>query len=838
MDTCELQGDGREPPEGYGIIYKNNPISIKELDDSNSKGIFVSDMFTFKLFSDDDSKEYLISIGKHSQYVEIYDFYTNNIYFEEITNVFNVRNPFTIIGTHIKLSSSQNKNSYLIGILGCEYPDEVEKPYFYIKKVNFTSLDIKNTPPLYETVNIESSYSKIVSCYETINKYIICFYQKPTYEYTMIVYNYYLVKKKSLDIVTGHSNEEFFFKCIHFFDETGVFAYFSNQEKPLIRFEFKSYLYSFNSIIDTYSNFDYITIHDYYFNTEKVTFCDIIKIEDKRFIFVGILEDKSKLSIISTINYYLQNFIMRIYNLNIKDLYNFDLSGILKLSMYKNFLAIGANFYYNIDSSIGSFLIIFSYPNTTESSIELSNYLYFNNDTKINNFTIELKGEYKIENNIFGYVFSGIQIIENCFDLDNIYLAELNDKKINKSYFLPEKEKIKIIIPKQNNYFPFICQFKYACVVTEPEYSEFNKYPNEVYDTSQANIEYGYFLTHKKNYIGRYSYFNLSLNFELTEINCIKKCELCYSNDTNMCITCQNKFYFDENSKKICLSENENEKNFSCSLNEIIQNQCIDEINNEQLREVYLYIRSKLINSNETLIKTKNVIFQVTEIEDQTNSDDDISNVELGQCKIRLKKENNISESEDLIIFKIDIKNIEKSTTYVQYEIYNPETYQQLKLDICSDLNIYIYSPVNLDDETLSLYSSLNILGYNLFNQSDLFYNDFCTPYTTSNGSDILLSDRKTEIYENYGNQALCQSNCEILEYNYTAKKVKCYCDVQAEETILDTYTNNQFESSGLTGSFLKALSNSNFQVLKCYKLAFDTKNIFQNIGRIIYKIY
>ena len=59
--------------------------------------------------------------------------------------------------------------------------------------------------------------------------------------------------------------------------------------------------------------------------------------------------------------------------------------------------------------------------------------------------------------------------------------------------------------------------------------------------------------------------------------------------------------------------------------------------------------------------------------------------------------------------------------------------------------------PVNLQEETLSLYNSLNESGYNLFDANDVFYNDICTPYTTENGTDISLFDRK-EIIVDIGN--------------------------------------------------------------------------------------
>ena len=73
-----------------------------------------------------------------------------------------------------------------------------------------------------------------------------------------------------------------------------------------------------------------------------------------------------------------------------------------------------------------------------------------------------------MENNIFGYIYFGIKIFENCKDLENIYLSDLNGEKIEDEFLLAEKEKIKIIIPKNNIYEPFNCKFKYAVVVTKP----------------------------------------------------------------------------------------------------------------------------------------------------------------------------------------------------------------------------------------------------------------------------------------------------------------------------------------------------------------------------------
>ena len=126
-------------------------------------------------------------------------------------------------------------------------------------------------------------------------------------------------------------------------------------------------------------------------------------------------------------------------------------------------------------------------------------------------------------------------------------------------------------------------------------------------------------------------------------------------------------------------------------------------------------------------------------------------------------------------------------------------------------------------------------LGYNLFDKKDNFYNDICTPYTKENKTDILLKDRQNNIYNEYVNP-VCQKGCFTLSYNKTTKKMICNCEVQKNNIDLNStkifsYMNN------ITNAFFKAITNSNFRVLKYYKLTFSIKYIFKNIGKIIMTI-
>ena len=159
-------------------------------------------------------------------------------------------------------------------------------------------------------------------------------------------------------------------------------------------------------------------------------------------------------------------------------------------------------------------------------------------------------------------------------------------------------------------------------------------------------------------------------------------------------------------------------------------------------------------------------------------------------------------------------------------------------LDVCQDISINIYSPVKLDEETLNIYSSLDQEGYNLFDLNDSFYNDFCTPYTSINNTDIILKDRKNEIYNQYGRVSLCQNNCNFKYYNKTKEKANCECNIQRNETNVDINIDYiKFTKDEIINIFVDTLSNSNFKILKCFKIALNFNSFSENIGRILMTI-
>ena len=181
-------------------------------------------------------------------------------------------------------------------------------------------------------------------------------------------------------------------------------------------------------------------------------------------------------------------------------------------------------------------------------------------------------------------------------------------------------------------------------------------------------------------------------------------------------------------------------------------------LNSTQISEVYQLMKSMFLSESNgeksTIVQTENVVYQISTFEYQKNDENpNISSIDLGKCEQKLKTEYKIFANESLIIFKIDYKDSDTKQTYIHYEVYNPKNLSYpLNLSICNDIKIEVKTPLNLDDNSIKLYENLKSAGYDIFDSSDKFYTDVCSVYTTENGTDMLIEDRKNEIYYATGN--------------------------------------------------------------------------------------
>ena len=266
------------------------------------------------------------------------------------------------------------------------------------------------------------------------------------------------------------------------------------------------------------------------------------------------------------------------------------------------------------------------------------------------------------------------------------------------------------------------------------------------------------------------------------------------------------------------------EDNLCYDTNDIINKNITKEIEN-----LYNKIILNIMDENFKLIQTDFYNLQFSKYNTQLKNTL-VSSVNLGECEPKLKQQEGLTEAEQFIMIKLDLINKTVNAKYVQYDIFNPRTYNKVSLDICQNISIQIKVPLTLNESTLALIFNLQDEGYNIFDLKDDFYNDVCSPYTAQNGADIVLSSRKTLIYDSMKEIYFCQSGCEFINYDTKTNLSNCNCKVQTGGLINDIFQLS-FDKTKFIDSFYSTLYNSNFRVLKCIKLLFSTKGIKTNYG-------
>ena len=287
----------------------------------------------------------------------------------------------------------------------------------------------------------------------------------------------------------------------------------------------------------------------------------------------------------------------------------------------------------------------------------------------------------------------------------------------------------------------------------------------------------------------------------------------------------------------ICFPEKINEFISACNITELLNGLCKvnrdnDNNNNPEQKDIMVSNIRELIkggigsiipNTSDgenkgIIIKDSGIVYQIVPATSQGNSiKDNISTIYLGECEKKLRKQNNISENEYLLIFKMDIYKEGSSIPIIEYEVYDSKTKNQLNLSICNDTKIQILVPVMIEENNINKYNS-----------SDDYYNDICYTYTTESGTDIILTDRKNEFINN--NMSICETNCEYEGYEIDSKKAKCKCEVKIKIPLMSEIAINK----NLLMDKLDIKNSLNIKILKCYKLLLSINGLKNNIGSYI----
>ena len=235
----------------------------------------------------------------------------------------------------------------------------------------------------------------------------------------------------------------------------------------------------------------------------------------------------------------------------------------------------------------------------------------------------------------------------------------------------------------------------------------------------------------------------------------------------------------------------------------------IESIKNGNLSDLLYQV---LMNDSNYIVKEGNEKYQISTLKNQMNIDSEITAINFSECENILKEKYNI-EYDELIIFKLEHIIEGFKIPIIEYAIFS-ENGTYLNLDDCNNISSQYYIPVKINEDKLFIH-----------NLSSDYYNDECNKYTSDNGTDMTIYDRKNDFNENH--LSLCESNCTYKGYNSSSLKAECECKTK-------TYllsTNDLYKDDLLIqiDNINKKVTNLN--LVKCSGLISSVEDIKSNTG-------
>ena len=336
-----------------------------------------------------------------------------------------------------------------------------------------------------------------------------------------------------------------------------------------------------------------------------------------------------------------------------------------------------------------------------------------------------------------------------------------------------------------------------------------NKYNSEVkIDEVNSNKIYNTYISDKKtdeqefiyNYNTSYLYTNQSTTNKIELINDTTKNPDKENSNSSISIKT---IELSNLNKSINLSNNYN----NISEYEIIKNYLLN-----------YYNKTSLLEGNDLEFKIKNILITLSTLENQKNNIlENKTTIDLGQCENKLKDIYNISNNETLVLLIYDISIDGMKIPKVEYEIYYQfysQNLTKLNLTACKNMKVDISIPVIIQDDI------------DKHNPNSNYYKDVCSKAVSESGTDISLSERKNIFIEN--NMTLCEEDCNLIDYNYTNKKVKCSCLIKIS---IPFFNEIKFDKNKLLKSFIDINNFANIKFLKCHKNVFNGKCLLKNYG-------
>ena len=338
-------------------------------------------------------------------------------------------------------------------------------------------------------------------------------------------------------------------------------------------------------------------------------------------------------------------------------------------------------------------------------------------------------------------------------------------------------------------------------------------------------------------------------NFKLTENgNCIEECEdNLFLTSLGDCVSECPKGTFQYSLNQTCLQScpnnyEINKEQNKCILKTVDQTISYTEFKSQITKNITDYLNSSTFINGSDFIA---VIFSSDNTDPKEQLKKGISAIDLGNCTQTIKDHYNISNEESLIILNMESKRNESKEEKndndksfelgknIQVEIYDMAG-RKLDLSACKE-NIKVMKYIG-DVEELNINSAMSLAekGIDVFNASHEFFNDICHNYNNTDGIDIIIEDRRSDLYQNV---SFCQEGCTYTGMNYELMTANCICDSSMLQKDLNNNTENEnskeekLSFNSMKDSFLESLFPFNLDVIHCYNLVINLKILKNNIG-------
>ena len=380
---------------------------------------------------------------------------------------------------------------------------------------------------------------------------------------------------------------------------------------------------------------------------------------------------------------------------------------------------------------------------------------------------------------------------KNCyFECENYYYYDSND---NKNYCTPEllcpTSIYILLIPKRKQYI----------------------------DNCKKDDEYQFEF---KRVCYKECPYNISEISQIDPFYCEAKCPREYPFEIVETQDCVNNCTITQRNKGICkinYQPDENEEN--SEVNKEIEEQAVENVKEELTKD---FNTSDIDKGENIVIQQKDSTITISTTKNQKNEkDSNTSTINLGDCENKIKDAYGISRDKYLYILKIDVRQEGLKVPKIEYEVYYPlfgGSLIKLNLTACENSKIELSIPVELTE------------SLDKINSSSKYYNDICYTFTSENGTDISLSDRKKEFINN--NLTVCEEDCTFTGYNYSTGKAICSCKVKTNSTV--KVIGVTIDKDKLYQSFTNIKNIANINVLKCYNLIFTVNALKSNYANLI----